>query len=296
MIRIVQSAENVRSMRATFEKLTALHRSVDPSDCVRPVMDRLVLDPTTDKPVRDSYIPFVGPFYPQGRVLICGTAQNLAKVAKSENVGEWRRATGLPAMPLHRLYRVRNETVGRPLVEAEVRFSSIAIQPYMDGILAGVAGMALLAIRRERLETLDQVTQHVAVTNFFKHSLRNLEGNDLNPSQLTATIQDRYRSVTLKRYVLEELSILKPLVVIAFSDIVADEIRASWKAGPVYRVNDPAWIKRGGSFPSGSQVPDSVADLIRGYISQMKQPYQSGKSAAATTYLAKYYADFSSGV
>lgn len=283
-------------MQVFFNKLTELHQSIDPRARVDLIGDRLVQDPWTKEPVWKSYIPFVGPSYQRGRLLILGTAQNLAKVAKSAREAEWREATGLPDMSLYRLYRAAGATFARPLRKAEVSFSSIAIQPYMDGILAGVAGMALLAMGRGTCATLDDATQYIAVTNFFKHSLRTPVGNDLNPSQLPKELQTRYRAATLRHYVLEEISILKPIAIVTFSDIVADEIRSSWKDGPVYRIYDPAYIKRGASLRQWShyltEIPGSVSELIRSYVSQMKQPYQGGKSLAATNYLAKYYAEF----
>jgi len=276
-------------MKLLFDQLVDLHNSIDAHTILGFIENDLVKDPTTGTPLWKSYVPFVGPLYEPGGLLLVGTAQSLAKIARRGEESEWQMATGLPKFPLHRLYRVGKLTVERPLTTSEVSFKSIAIQPYMDGILAGIAGAALAALGWGIHETLDAVTQRIAVTNFFKHSLWTPKRTDLNPLKLT---DKRYRQFTLQQYVLKEIEILRPRVVVVFNRAIAHELSQSWDGGHVYGINDPAWIKRGGSFRQQPELEVEKARLLSGYVKQMEPPYGNGKAAAARTFLGKYYSDF----
>ena len=157
--------------KGIIEELIGLHRGIDASTRFGVVEDCLVRDRATGAPFWKSYIPFVGPAYnerSEGRLLIVGTAQSLAKTARGRNDFQWRLATGLPAKPLFRLYRIGEDTVDRQLLAKEVSFHTIAIQPYEYGILAGIAGVAMAARGMGNFESLDTVTQRIAVTNFFR--------------------------------------------------------------------------------------------------------------------------------
>ncbi len=223
--------------------------------------------------------------------MLVGTAQSLAKVLRGGHEQAWQRATGLPENPLYRLYRIDGKTAARLLSPNEVSFRNIAIQHYEDGILAGIAGSALAALEAGFFENLDDVTQRVAVTNFFKHSMQTSDGNDLHPLRLPTQIRQKYFEIVRKTYMRKELDILKPDIVIAFNHEIADEIR---KAGHprVFGINDPAWLKRGGSFRDTgfiSQLSADVRKLHSGYIAQMCRTYQNIRSE---NYLAKYHSEF----
>lgn len=286
-------------MKHIFNQLVGLHGGIDASCKLSLIQDYLVPDPILKKPFWNSYIPFVGPKYEEGGVLLVGTAQSLAKLARKEDASaEWLVATGMPNHSIYRLYRIEETAVDRPLTEAEVSFKAIAIQPYMDGIFAGIAGAALMSVYGERHLNLNAVTQRIAVTNFFKHSLQTPEGNDLNPLNLPKEAKEKYFDVVLRDYMLQEIEILKPQVIVAFNEKVADRIRASWRGGCVYGIYDPASIKRGNLLKGFAEQVSKASlrgddrELLLNYVAQMNQPYRVGKAVAAETYLAKYYCDF----
>jgi hypothetical protein len=60
----------------------------------------------------------------------------------------------------------------------------------------------------------------------------------------------------------------------------------------VYGINDPAWIKRGGSFRKQPELEVDKRSLLSEYVKQMDPPYRNGKVAAARSFLEKYYSDF----
>lgn len=255
------------------------------------VREHIVRDPETGKALWDSYIPFVGPHYEPGGVLLVGTAQSLAKAARKTDPSDWRLATGTPDHPLFRLYRVGATTVARPLEIREVSFEKIAIQPFEDGIFAGIAGIALAAKGMGVYRDLNDVTRRIAVTNFFKHSLHTESGGDLRPWDLPRAAAQEYARVVSEQYIRRELEILKPAVVVAFNNETAQEIRRLGHPA-VYGIKDPAWLKRGGSFPGKPVSLDEEArELHAIYVSQMRSMYSQQMAGRVTGYLAHYHAE-----
>ena len=272
-------------------ELVALHRSIQAERYLPMVGEHIVRNPESGDKFWDSYIPFVGPRYEPGGVLLVGTAQSLAKTARKSDFRDWRLATGLPAHPLFRLYRVEGATVARPLTTEEVSFQNIAVQPFEDGIFAGIGGVAMAAKGLGVHRDLNDVTCRIAVTNLFKHSLRTTSGNDLRPWDLPRATAQEYAQVASEQYIRRELEILKPGVVVAFNSETARAIRGLGHPS-VYGINDPAWLKRGGGFAAASEgLDDAARKLHASYVSQMRPIYKEQMASRATGYLARYHAE-----
>lgn len=281
---------------AMFAALVDLHRGVAGELPARlgAVLPYLVRDAATKKPVWESYIPFIGPRYREGGVLVVATAQNLARWT---GTSAWRDAIGGPGRELYRLYRLADGCTDRLLRPDEVGFRSIAIAPWLEGIIAALVGLALRELGLGVFTDLNEVTQRVAVTNFFKHSLQTKKGTDLNPlsEKLPAKVAARFKAETARLYVKPEVRILRPRLIIAFKKL-GEVLRRAAPGATVLSINDPSWIKQGMSgvaaAPSGSwlrrvkaaAIEPEVEELVRGYRKQMAPNYQA-KSEAVRVYL-----------
>lgn len=252
----------------------------------------LVDCPDENGPLFDPYLPWVGPDYLPGGVLILATAQNLGQFDNSspERRRQWRHAVGWPDRTLWRLYP-----------ESSGDWRSVPIQPWMDGILAALAGTWMLAQSGDAPEALDEIARRVAVTNFFKHSLRKTgksgRQGDKNPQSLPGADRRRFVEVTRRNYVDPEVRALKPGAVIGFKTMAALGGFSRFPC-PVSTVNDPSWIKQGmggvagedGSWrlrvdQSGNAMTERARQRMAAWVSQLSPAYSGGKREATEIYL-----------
>ena len=289
--------------------LAERHRAIDAARLMLPFADVLVTVPGQGRPLYEPYIPFVGPAYRPGGVLVLATAQNLAQFGRTGDTPNWRLSTGLPDAPLHRLYRVGNRTVSRVLESAEVVCENVAMQPFEDGVLPALAGLWMAAAGEDPPRDLDAVAALISATNFYKHSLRTPSGADLNPEE--PSFRNRlsaYRDLTLHTFAGPEVEILRPGAILAFRG-VPEALRGHAPSGCRWRtINDPSWIKQGMSgvatAPSGSwfrraqdpRIPMAIRDLVEAYLGQLRSPYSAGKREATRVYLLVNYLEFESSI
>lgn len=228
------------------------------------------------QPVLDPYVPFVGPGYEAGGILVYATAQNLAGVEH-----RYRDELTPGEAALYRLWDGVAPTGPKPAP------AGVGIQPWDDGILPALVGMLNLA-RTGRPETLDGVRGRTAVSNFYKLSL--VDGTrDLNPNGLPRDSVERYARMTWDRFVSRELERLEPALIITFRGAHA-AILQKHRPARVRVVNDPAWLKRGGRFrevPAASEVARALAARS---LDSCEEPYRTSKRKAAMGYLLRYFA------
>lgn len=249
----------------------------------------LVRVPGSSEPFTSPYLPWIGPRYPPGGILLMATAQNLAQFQgeTDADLARWRQATGWPDDTLDRMRRWELE-----------QWRDVPIQPWMDGIMTALAGVWMLARSNDAPVSLDDIASQVSVTNFFKHSLRKegkARARDLNPRDLETALRGRYLSLTRKLFVEPEVEALAPAVIIAFSSLgklgAFDGLNT-----PVVLANDPTWIKqgmsgvarKGGSWQLAVEraaIPESVHTLVNGWVDQLNSPYSAGKRESARIYL-----------
>jgi hypothetical protein len=157
------------------------------------------------------------------------------------------------------------------------------------------------------LQDLNEVCCHIAATNFFKHSLSfgGMDLNSLNPkpkSRLDRESVQEYLQKTLELYVLPEIQILKPSMLITYKSLVPILRRAirSLAAAPIlFPINDPSWVKQGMSGVAhvskgrwhlrtqANPLPPSSRELLEAYLPELEGVFQK-KQHAASVYL-KFY-------
>ncbi|GEM_PF-4082045 len=103
----------------------------------------------------------------------------------------------------------------------EIRFSEIPIAPLEEGIFPALAALWLEIQNSASSSNLDEITQKIAATNFFKQSLMK-EGKNINTigpaaeKLLGAQNLQAYIARTLDLYVLPEIEILQPRIIFAY--------------------------------------------------------------------------------
>ena len=228
------------------------------------------------QPVLDPYVPFVGPGYEAGGILVYATAQNMAGVEH-----RYRDELNHGEAALYRLWGGVAPAGPKPAP------AGLGIQPWDDGILPALVGMLNLA-RTGELETLDGIRGRTAVSNFYKLSL--VDGTkDFNPSRLPREAVARYAKTTWNRFVLRELECLAPALIVTFRGAHAAILREQ-RPERVRVVNDPAWLKRGGRFREVPAASEDACALAAGYLDSCEEPYRTSKREAATGYLLHYFA------
>ena len=215
------------------------------------------------------YVPFVGKNYDKYGIFIYCMAQNV-----KNNSGGLNQSTQI-------------EKVNR-------LFKSIDIRP--REVMYALVGIFLNVKYRVAIETLDEIKEYIAITNYYKFSLNN-GTRDINPN---SNLRNPYAYWKLNDELsLKELEFLKPKVVISFRGRHNDVIKGAGLSNPVI-VNDPSWIlqgNRGCLKETGSWYREPkdtiVEDLITKYTSQIKEEKYTSKKDAIKIYLRKYYYDWS---
>ena len=227
-------------------------------------------------------LPVIGAKYKEDGILVLATAQN------------WR--DGDPSTgTTPELYRQWPNSA--PALDGVHSHEEVAIEPWKSGMLPALVGVYLHAHDQELPESLDEVASRCAITNFFKFSLRSRAGGkdkDMNPQLLPSQERDDYIRLTFEHFVMPELEILKPGVIISFARPWAKQRRLrDWtdshrpRSVEILDINDPAWIKNGmrrSIWRTGNDAPDWLCR----YLDQTASPYRDGKRDAATRYLLHY--------
>jgi hypothetical protein len=287
----------------------------------------VVRDPKTGEPFLHPFLPFVGPSYAPGGILVYASAQNQVWQPGEDPSAWWGWAVGGASESIWRLYsdrRAANADGPAPFRRdaselSAVRYWKIPIQPFRDGPLPALVGLALLAQHVLPPADFDSITGRVAVTNFFKFSLwrrradlrgrerrSNLDASGLDPESRTRLIDD-----TTRNFIRPELAALRPGVVLCFGDQVAEAIRLSVQADDircrVIKVRDPSWILRGMSGTArrdGSwtrrielavidgRINPEVRALVERYLEFFNGRYLNEKQPATRVYLLGHYLEF----
>jgi hypothetical protein len=240
------------------------------------------------------YVPWVGPQYAQGGIIIYGTAQNLNENTETGGVfalNEDKLVQRLRYMPWNEWQPVNG-------------FQGVSINPYAAGILPALAGVWQYLHGGNASSHLDDVNKQVAATNYYKFSLRNGK-RDMNPNSLANDEFGReYRQVNdaLTRL---ELNYLKPNALIVIrgrhSGVLASEASATGRT--LLEVNDPAWMLRGGGscfnvsgswhIKASSVTDRKILDLGAGW-SELIPAWSKyhNKKMVVRDYLLCYYQDW----
>ncbi len=246
------------------------------------------------------YIPLIGKEYNNFRILIYATAQNMSHegcVANAYSDLYKKNPTNL----VKRLYRSHKDADFK-CSDNELKFSEVDIQPWRTGILPALVGLFLKAVRNQQFQEFGEIQDRVAVTNYYKFSLHIHKGNkDLNPNSLNKDKRfEDYLSLNDK-LVKMELECLRPQYVLTFGWRQFNFLKGQQLGFKVERINDPAWILRGGSGclkpgKRGSwyhKVKDILYDnrMVDSYLDNLEDSYKRRKNEVRV-YLLKYYKDW----
>jgi len=242
------------------------------------------------------YVPLVGSQYDKYKVLIYGTAQNIGRCtdlrkdlsANSDKL-VWRL-----------YYSMKFDKDG---FQVPLPYNEVPIEPFREGIVPALAGLFILVRFGETISNLQDVQEHVAVSNFCKFSLSH-GARDMNPNSLAQG--EAYWDMNAE-LVREEVALLNPEhVIIAFNyernPLAWRAIKKVWPTKELIMVNDPAWIKRGARGclkPGGSWhkrvASEKTPEIIEAYLPQISRPdstYVDGFRDLAKTYLMFYLLDW----
>lgn len=242
-----------------------------------------------EKGIFPPYVPFVGTSYEESRTLVYAKAQNTPVDDKG-------------------LENTTTEQKVRQLCDAKT-YREVAIAPYNSGVIPSLVGIYLYAKEHVRIESLDEIHNRLAVTNFYKFSL-NRNGRDLNPDNLGKVPDPNdpgklcdpnpYRELNgdLCKH---ELDFLKPRTILSFRGWHNGFLRAN--GYNVVEISDPAFILYGGGghFRKGGryyEAADSVKDptakeLAKSYSGECGGRYKTMKKIdSVRIYLLKYYSDW----
>jgi len=252
--------------------------------------ERLLSTKTEDDRFFPPYIPFVGRYYAKYKILLYATAQSINPDKDKMLVKQY--SCNFDKL-VERLY-YSPDFERKYLQDTSFDFSDIAIHPYQAGVLPALAGVFIYTMLNQKIDSLSEIQEHIAVSNYYKFSLH--KKRDINPHNLESP--DKYWELN-DELVLKELKVLEPSYLIAFQ---GRHVQFLEKQGfKVTIINDPAWILRGGGGclkPQGSwgrrlsEIKDQeVVQLVDGYLSNLRDLYQR-KKEAVKTYLLKYHLDW----
>jgi len=242
-----------------------------------------------DKGIFPPYVPFVGKSYEQFRILIYAKAQNTPFGDKGlENT-------------------TTEQKVGQLCDKTTYR--DVAIAPYNSGVIPSLVGIYLYAKEHIRIESLDEIHNRLAVTNYYKFSL-NKKGRDINPDYLGKVPDPKdparlcdpipYRELNNK-LCKHELDFLKPRTILSFKGWHNSFLRDG--GYNVVEISDPAFILYGGGghfrkggryYDAAESVKDATAkELAKSYSEKCGGRYKTmNKIDSVRIYLLKYYSDW----
>lgn len=257
---------------------------------------------TDDGILFSPYIPFVGKNHQEFRILVYSTAQNIRfdsfRNSYQQNLSKLTE----------RLYYFDNFKKKYP--ESKISYQNIAINPYQTGVIAALLGVFIYAKFNKKIECLDEITELISISNYYKFSLNN--GNhDINPeptgkNKIHNYIQD---SGHVKHYwsvnddlVKKEIDALNPEYILSFKGRKIKRLKCiSNNKFQVIEINDPSWIlygaggllsKNGSWWKKAMNCKETeVNKLIDHYLNNITGSYK-GKKDGVRIYLLKYYSDW----
>ena len=164
------------------------------------------------------YIPLIGKDYDKTKILFYAKAQNISRDGRTVN-----RYSKSCNKLIKRLYY--SDCFEKEYPKDNIEYRDIDIRPYSDGIIPVLIGIYLDLKHNQSIECPNEIHNHIAVSNYYKFSLRKVEtnkkGGDLNPKDLLKLHKknpsiypepSKYQELN-DALVLKELELLKPNVV-----------------------------------------------------------------------------------
>lgn len=246
-----------------------------------------------DKGVFPPYIPFVGKHYEKYRILFYATAQNL----KLEDPLLVTYANNREKL-IERLWYSNKFKNKYPI--DKFSYTDIDIQPVHDGVIPAYLGIFILTklgININKIRNFNNLIDKVAVSNYYKFSLRTKFNNDNNPDNIRGLFRDSYYKLN-NELVKMEVEALEPEHVIMF-DIPGKRFLKNLLSGKpvIYTVYDPACLKHGGSQHVTKykhvQIQESnVRKLLHNYTKNIT----GYNKEHIMQLLIKYYIEWSKGI
>ena len=279
----------MESLKALKEELRAVVKQAPdlPADIKKHVV--YVAD-RGEKIYLNAYIPFIGERYGRSKkILFYCVAQALSK-GNDKYLKEYAK---VPDGAIDRLELREPNTL------------NIDVGPIAGGILPALAGVLLYMRAGLRLETLSDVLQHLAVTNYYKYSLWTAQGTDLNPDDLDGRLKMAYDEFCFENFIKREIAILKPDYIFVCGkrgtyryDLIDRWIQKGQLHIELQLINDPAYLLHGGKVGSdtGAIQDKEIKELIDRYCQRIKEEavYRqfAGRLSQIRSYLSFYQSTF----
>ena len=226
------------------------------------------------------YLPHIGKKYSEYKIMGYGMAQSINK--------PWEGLSSL----------TKKEKVMQMFGKEDP--GQIWIAPYR--VVLSIIGVYLYAKHNVFLNSLKDVHQYVAATNYYKFSF-NKDGKDINPND---KLKEILSPVNYKIYleannslVASELDLLNPLIIFTFKGAHVEKLEElGYK---IITIHDPSWILQGHNGflkETGKwfrKIEDNKAiELVDCYINDINiiDAQYAGKKEAIKIYLLKYFSDF----
>jgi len=245
-----------------------------------------------NKKILEPYIPFEGTNYNEYKIILYGTAQNIA----------WKHdyrdsLIDNPEKRIERLYYDKSFKKKYPF--KNISFDQFGIGPYEDGVLPALLSIFIYAKFGKIIKNINKIHDYIAITNYYKYSLhdkkidKDINPNDIEKYKLTSKFIKEYLKIN-DELVTHEIDYLKPNYIISFTSKRRNSI-SSMEPLIIY---DPSWIKKGGNgYLSKNGKWEKIAkkyykcsvnDLVDRYLKHIKKDLES-KKPAIKTYLLYYY-------
>lgn len=227
-----------------------------------------------DKGIFPPYIPYIGSKYEKFKIFVYAMAQNIPP---------------------------KDSYLNNKKAEEKVKrlYQNIAIAPFP--IILGLVGLYIYIKQKVKIENFNEIKNYMAVTNYYKFSLHNGNG-DINPNNKLVNYQspDSYWNLN-DELSLRELEELIPNVIISFQGRHNKILRKN--KYNVIEVSDPAFILYGGygHFSKGGSYyekakkvkNEEIIKLVKIYSEQVNGEYRTkNKINSVEIHFLKYYQEW----
>jgi len=240
------------------------------------------------------YIPFEGKKYNEYKIMLYGTAQNI-----SWNYDYRNELINNSDKCMERLYYDKKFKKKYPL--ENISYNQIGIGPYACGILPALIGIFIFAKFGKKISQINVIHDYITMTNYYKYSLHT-KTKDINPDKIDNTeLKSKFKKEYLRindELVKKETCYFAPKYIISFNGR-KNIVLSKNKNIELYVINDPAWIKRGGSkmFSTGGKWykiakkynKDPINELIDLYLKKIKNNEYEKLKDKIKIYLLFYY-------
>jgi hypothetical protein len=258
---------------------------------------KFVSTQTKNGKIMDPYIPFEGKKFDKFKILIYGTAQNIS----------WDHSVRdslikNPKKQIERLYYDFEFEKKYPI--QNISYYEIGIGPYEGGILPALIGVFIFAKFGKKIKRINNICDYIAMTNYYKYSLHT-DKEDINPEnkinklKVSSKFKEEYLRIN-DELVKKEINYLNPKFILAFK---GRKIKILEKNDEyeLFEINDPAWIKKGGSgkFKSGGEwnkiakkyLNQPINNLIDSYLKYITYNFPKEKMKRIIKMYLLYYYD-----